>query len=184
MAILYCVEPLVTVRSNVSLLTEQLCKGSDPPPIFCLKYIYRISSYNFRPWIVSAHLYTVTFGLMYCDLWISKPKKIVSAETIWRNTVGKTCSIKWSYIGKQMPPSPPVPKDFQTFLRPWVRRAGASFLQRGRKNSAPSIHSAEFFFKMEYLKRESDNYLNPSLERTLRWQINEWAWLVVAMFSS
>ena len=103
---------------------------------------------SFLPWIVSAPLCTVTFGLMYCDLWISKPKKIVSAETIWRNTVGKTCSIKWSYIGKQMPPSPLVPKDFQTFLRPWVRRAGASFLQRGRKNSAPSIHSAEFFLKI------------------------------------
>ena len=28
----------------------------------------RISSYSFRPWIVSAHLCTLTFGLMYCDL--------------------------------------------------------------------------------------------------------------------
>ena len=37
--------------------------------------IYRISSYSFRPWIVSAHLCTVTFGLMHCDLWISKFKK-------------------------------------------------------------------------------------------------------------
>ena len=36
---------------------------------------YRISSYSFRPRIVSAHLCTVTFGLMYCDLWISKFKK-------------------------------------------------------------------------------------------------------------
>ena len=27
------------------------------------------------PHIVSAHLCTVTFGLMYCDLWISKFKK-------------------------------------------------------------------------------------------------------------
>ena len=36
---------------------------------------YRISSYSFLPWIVSAHLCTVTFGLMYCDLWISKFKK-------------------------------------------------------------------------------------------------------------
>ena len=32
---------------------------------------YRISSYSFRPWIVSAHLCTVTFGLMYCELSIS-----------------------------------------------------------------------------------------------------------------
>ena len=36
---------------------------------------YRISSYSFRPWIVSAHLFTVTFGLMYCDFGISKSKK-------------------------------------------------------------------------------------------------------------
>ena len=40
-----------------------------------LKTNYRISSYSFLPWIVSAHLYTVTSGLMYCDLWISKFKK-------------------------------------------------------------------------------------------------------------
>ena len=37
--------------------------------------IYRIFSYSFCPWIVSARLCTVTFGLMYCDLWISKFKK-------------------------------------------------------------------------------------------------------------
>ena len=36
---------------------------------------YRISSYSFRPWIVSSHSFTVTFGLMFCDLWISKVKK-------------------------------------------------------------------------------------------------------------
>ena len=36
---------------------------------------YRISSYSFRPWIVSAPLCTLTFVLMYCDLWISKFKK-------------------------------------------------------------------------------------------------------------
>ena len=30
--------------------------------------IYRISSYSFLPWIVSAPLCTVAFGLMYCDL--------------------------------------------------------------------------------------------------------------------
>ena len=40
-----------------------------------LLWEYRISSYSFRPWIVSSHLCTVTFGLMYCDLWISKFKK-------------------------------------------------------------------------------------------------------------
>ena len=39
------------------------------------EFKYRISSYSFRPWIVSAPLCTVTFGLMYCDLWISKFKK-------------------------------------------------------------------------------------------------------------
>ena len=52
---------------------------------------YRISSYSSHPWIVSAPLCTVTFGLIYCDLWISKFKKeyIVSAETIWGNTVDK-----------------------------------------------------------------------------------------------
>ena len=49
----------------------------------CTKYVnqqkfglqiltYRFSPYSFQPWIVSAHLFTVTFGLMYCDLWISK----------------------------------------------------------------------------------------------------------------
>ena len=36
---------------------------------------YRISSNSFRPWIVSAHLCTVTFSLMDCDLLISKSKK-------------------------------------------------------------------------------------------------------------
>ena len=41
----------------------------------CTREIYRISSYSFRPWIVSAPLCTVTFGLMYCDLWNSKFKK-------------------------------------------------------------------------------------------------------------
>ena len=35
---------------------------------------YRISSYSFRPWIVSAPLCIVNFGLTYCDLWISKFK--------------------------------------------------------------------------------------------------------------
>ena len=52
---------------------------------------YRISSYSSHPWIVSAPLCTVTFGLIYCDLWISKFKKeyIVSAETIWGNMVDK-----------------------------------------------------------------------------------------------
>ena len=33
---------------------------------------YRISSYSLGPWIVSAHLCNVTFGLMYCD---PSPKK-------------------------------------------------------------------------------------------------------------
>ena len=49
---------------------------------------YRISSYSFCPWIVSAHLCTVTFGLMV--LWpldFQIQKRLVSAETIWRNTV-------------------------------------------------------------------------------------------------
>ena len=36
---------------------------------------YHIFSYSFCPWIVSEHLCTVTFGFMYCDLWISKFKK-------------------------------------------------------------------------------------------------------------
>ena len=36
---------------------------------------YWNSSYSFCPWIVSAHLSTVTFGLIYCDLWTSKFKK-------------------------------------------------------------------------------------------------------------
>ena len=35
---------------------------------------YHISSYSFCPWIASAPLCTVTFGLKYCDLWISKFK--------------------------------------------------------------------------------------------------------------
>ena len=43
--------------------------------LFCISLEYCISSYSFRPWIVSTHLYTVTFGLMYCDLWTSKFKK-------------------------------------------------------------------------------------------------------------
>ena len=36
---------------------------------------YRISSYSFRPWIVSSPLCTATFDLMYCDLWVFKSKK-------------------------------------------------------------------------------------------------------------
>ena len=36
--------------------------------IFATLKNYRISSYSFRPLIVSAPLCTVTFGLMYCDL--------------------------------------------------------------------------------------------------------------------
>ena len=59
------------------------------------KNVYRISSYSFLPGIVSAPLCTVTFGLMYCDLWpyvlwpldFQIQKRIVSAETIWENTV-------------------------------------------------------------------------------------------------
>ena len=52
------------------------------------KYRYLISSYFFRPWIVSVRTF------MYCDLspYVRWPldfqiqKRIVSVETIWRNT--------------------------------------------------------------------------------------------------
>ena len=50
---------------------------------------YRISSYSFRPWIVSAHLCTMTFGLMYCDLWISKFKNYMRKYV--------TCKVSTSY---------------------------------------------------------------------------------------
>ena len=36
---------------------------------------YRISSYIFRPFIVSTHFCPVTFGLMYCDLGFPNSKK-------------------------------------------------------------------------------------------------------------
>ena len=42
---------------------------------------YRISSYSFRPWIVSAHLCSVTFGFP------SSKRIVSSAETISGNTV-------------------------------------------------------------------------------------------------
>ena len=49
-------------------------KGGMCPPKFW-NISYRISANSFLPWIVSAHLCTVTFGLMYCELWISTFKK-------------------------------------------------------------------------------------------------------------
>ena len=55
--------------------------------------MYRISSYSFRTWIVSSLNIFRTF--MYCDLWpyvlwsldLQIQKRLVSAETIWENTV-------------------------------------------------------------------------------------------------
>ena len=69
-------------------------------------FIYRISSYSFRPWMVSAPLFTVTFGPMYCDLWsyvlwpldFQIQKRIVSAETIWGNTVYVLCLFPTIYF--------------------------------------------------------------------------------------
>ena len=43
--------------------------------IWLHKITYHISSYSFRPRIVSTHLCTVAFRLMYFDLWTSKSKK-------------------------------------------------------------------------------------------------------------
>ena len=70
--------------NNNGLILGLVCMNSEylyneswiPSYVFVAQSLnYRISSYSFRPWIVSAHLCTVTIGLIYCDLWISKFKK-------------------------------------------------------------------------------------------------------------
>ena len=94
---------------NWSLLTRWLalwygsmdCQVSDESirnhNVHGKKSTYRISSYNFRPWIV---------GLMYCDLWISKFKKEwfqrKLCEKIWyADAQSKTCTSQ-KKTGKKM----------------------------------------------------------------------------------
>ena len=50
---------------------------------------YSISSYSkyTRILIISTHLCPVTFGLMYCDLWIKDNLKIMPMGFIWGNKV-------------------------------------------------------------------------------------------------
>ena len=71
---------------------------------FDLKYFwnYRVSSYSFRPWIVSAPLCTVTFAF---------PKRIFSAETILGNTVFKF-KVLIRFFGHAGPVGPMGPGPF------------------------------------------------------------------------
>ena len=59
---------------------------------------YRISSYSFCSWIVSAHLCTVTLALCTVTFGFQIQKRIVFTEHIWWNTVLsllKTMPISW-----------------------------------------------------------------------------------------